>query len=545
MTSAVEQLQSGFDSWRATTLKPLRFPVFRALWLATMAAYFGAVIQTVGAAWHMTSMGVSADWVAYVQAASLLPTVLLALPAGALADTGDRRVLMLIAQIFGAAASVLLVATALFSAIGPVVLLVFTLLIGCAAALAQPAWQAAVGDLVERDDLPAAIGLNALAFNAARSLGPAIGGAIVALVGAVGAFAVNAFSYLALIGVLAGWKAPKPADTLPPEPIGRAIMSGIRYALLSPALLSLFARGALFGLCASSVLALLPLVARDKLDGGPLTYGVLLGGFGLGSMAAALFTARTRQWMSSQRLVGACTLAYGVMAIFLTLSPFVALSMAILAVAGAAWILALATISTCVQMSCPRWVVGRCVAMGQVATLGGLTAGAIVWGTIATHADLEPALIASGLALLATLLLAGALPIPNTDALDWSVGAPYPIARPGVTIDPRSGPIIVTIEYRIARDSADAFLRAIHEVGRIRQRDGARRWSIAQDLDDPEIWRERYQSPTWTEHLRRVSRVTAADQALRESVLQFHEGPPPAIKRMLERPPGATPIAEQ
>jgi MFS family permease len=541
---AVEQLQSGFDSWRATTLRPLRFPVFRALWLATMTTYFGTMVQTVGAAWQMTSMGVSADWVAFVQAAALLPTVLLALPAGALADIGDRRSLMLIAQIFGAVASAALVAAALLSTLNPIILLVFTLLIGCAGAMAQPSWQAAVGDLVERDDLPAAIGLNALAFNAARSVGPAVGGAIVAFVGAVGAFAVNAVSYLALIAVLAGWKAPKPADTLPPEPIGRAIMSGIRYALLSPALMSLFARGALFGLCASSVLALLPLVARDKLGGGPLVYGVLLGGFGLGSMAAARFTARARQLMSSQHSVGACTLVYGVMVMLLTLSASTLLSVTMLAIAGAAWILALATIGTCVQMSCPRWVVGRCVAMGQVATLGGLTGGAILWGVVATHAGLAPALIASGMALIATLLLASALPIPDTDSLDWSAGTPHPIAVPGVTIDPRSGPIIVTIEYRIRREYADAFLRAIHEVGRIRQRDGARRWSIAQDLDEPEIWRERYQSPTWTEHLRRVSRVTAADQAVRDSVLQFHEGSPPAVKRMLERPPGATPIAE-
>jgi hypothetical protein len=232
------------------------------------------------------------------------------------------------------------------------------------------------------------------------------------------------------------------------------------------------------------------------------------------------------------------------MVMLLTLSASTLLSVTMLAIAGAAWILALATIGTCVQMSCPRWVVGRCVAMGQVATLGGLTGGAILWGVVATHAGLAPALIASGMALIATLLLASALPIPDTDSLDWSAGTPYTIAVPGVTIDPRSGPIIVTIEYRIRREHADAFLRAIHEVGRIRQRDGARRWSIAQDLDEPEIWRERYQSPTWTEHLRRVSRVTAADQAVRDSVLQFHEGSPPAVKRMLERPPGATPIAE-
>jgi MFS family permease len=538
---AIERLQSGFESWRLVTLGPLRFPVFRALWAATMAAYFGAVIQTVGAAWQMTTLSASPDWVAYVQAASLAPTVLFALPAGALADTSDRRLLMLVAQAFGAVASLLLVCVALFGAVTPVNLLVFTMLIGCAAALAQPSWQAAVGDLVERDTLPAAIGLNALAFNAARSLGPAIGGAVVAAIGAVGAFALNAVSYLGLIAVLLGWKPPKHADTLPPEPILRAIMSGIRYTLLSPALLNLYARGALFGLCASSVLALLPVIARDQLAGGPLTYGVLLGGFGVGSMCATLFTARLRQMMTAQRLVGICTAAYGLATLLLAASTSILLSMLALAIAGAAWIISLATIATSVQLSCPRWVVGRCVAMGQVAMLGGLTIGSVFWGVFAAHGGLTAALVASGALLLATLLLAQALTIPTTDELDWSAVA-YPVAAPGVTVDPRSGPVIVTIEYRIPRARAGAFLTAMHDVGRIRQRDGARRWSIAQDIDDPEIWRERYQSPTWTEHLRRVSRVIAGDQAVRDSVIQFHVGEAPTINRMLERPPGAAPL---
>jgi MFS family permease len=540
---AIEQIQSGFESWAAATWGPMRFGMFRALWAATVASYFGAVIQTVGAAWQMTTLGVGADWVAFVQAASLAPIVLFALPAGALADIGDRRALMLVAQVLGAAASLTLVVVALTSAVSPAMLLMFTLLIGCAAALAQPAWQAAVGDLVDRERLPAAIALNALGFNAARSLGPAIGGAVVAAIGAVGAFALNALSYFGLIGVLLFWKAPRPVEALPPEPIGRAIMSGLRYAMLSPPLVALFARGALFGLCASSVLALLPLIARDSLGGGPLTYGLLLGGFGVGSMAAALMTARARQLTTAQRLVGACTATYAAMSALLALSPFLAFSVLVLAIAGGAWILVLATIGTCVQMSCPRWVVGRCVAMGQVATIGGLAGGSALWGVVAAHVGVQATLLISAGVLAATLLIARALPVTDPQDADWSA-APHQVTPPHAGIDGRAGPIVVTIAYRIPEAQAEAFLRAIHAVGRVRQRDGARRWSIAQDLDDPEIWRERYQSPTWTEHLRRVSRVTAVDMIVRDSVLQFHQGPPPQMTRMVERPPGAAPLGQ-
>lgn len=535
MARAIEQLQSGFESWRAATWAPMRFGIFRALWLATVASYFGAVIQTVGAAWQMTTLGVSADWVAFVQAASLAPIVLFALPSGALADIGDRRLLMLIAQVFGAVASLALVAVALFASVTPLGLLGFTLLIGCSSALAQPAWQAAVGDLVDRERLPAAIALNALAYNAARSLGPAIGGAVVAAVGAVGAFAINAASYFGLTGVLLAWKARRSTEYLPPEPLGRAIVSGLRYAALSPTLVALFARGAMFGLCASSVLALMPLIARERLGGGPLIYGLLLGGFGIGSTIAALLTAHARQRLSAHRLVGMCTLLYAAATLLVAASGWLPFSIFTLAIAGGAWILALATIGTSVQLSCPRWVVGRSVALGQVATIGGMSGGAIIWGVVAAHGGIQIALITSATCLLATLLLARLLPIVDTDDTDWSA-APYAVNAPHTEIEARRDPIVVTVEYRIPAEHSDEFLRAIHRVGQVRRRDGARRWSIAQDLDDPEIWRERYHSPSWTEHLRRVSRVTATDKLAHESVLRFHRGPGPIMLRMVERP---------
>lgn len=536
-------LQAGFESWRAATLSPLQFKSFRALWLASIGAYFGTVVQTVGASWHMTTLGVTAEWVAYVQTASLAPIVVLALPAGALADTSDRRTLMLWAQVLGVIAALALVAVALLGLVTPFLLLLFTVLLGCASALYQPAWQASVSDLIDRPRLPAAIALNALAYNAARSLGPALGGVIVAAGGAAAAFAFNAVSFLGLTGVVAFWRAPKTADTLPPEPIGRAVMSGIRYAMLSRTLTAIFARGALFGLCASSVLALMPLIAKDRLGGGPLTYGLLLGGFGVGSMAAALLTANVRQAMSAQRLVDVSTIAFGVATIMLAMSPSTTIIVLLLMIAGAAWIWVLATIGACVQMSCPRWVVGRGVAMGQISSLGGLAAGSAIWGVAATHLGLQPAILASGVALLATLLLARLMPLPDTEGFDFTLSDLYKVPAPGAPLDPRSGPIVVTIEYRIPLSQSAEFLTAVHELGRVRQRDGARRWSVSQDLDDPELWHERYQSPTWTEHLRRVSRLTVADQAIRERVLGLHQGDP-TVRRLLERPAGADPIGE-
>jgi MFS family permease len=191
---------------RQPMLAPLRYPVYRSIWLATLASNFGGLIQAVGAAWMMTTLTSSAGMVALVQASITLPIMVFSLAAGAIADSFSRRGVMLTAQLFMLAVSVVLAATAWLELLNPWLLLGFTFLIGCGTALNNPAWQASVGDLVPRHDLPAAVALNSVGFNLTRSVGPAIGGAIVAAAGAAAAFAVNAVSYFALIFVLSRWR---------------------------------------------------------------------------------------------------------------------------------------------------------------------------------------------------------------------------------------------------------------------------------------------------------------------------------------------------
>ena len=253
-----------------TALSPMRYPVFRSVWIASLVSNFGALIQSVGASWLMISIAQSADMVALVQASIALPIMLLSLVAGALADNRDRRVVMLGAQCFMLVVSVVLAACASAGWITPWLLLLFTFLIGCGAAFSAPAWQASVGDMVPRTELPGAVALNSLGFNIARSVGPAIGGAIVAAAGAAAAFAVNAASYVALIVVLARWRPVRAAEILPRESLGVAMAAGIRYVSMSPAIRTVLLRSAIFGTGASGLLALMPLVAKDLLGGGPL-----------------------------------------------------------------------------------------------------------------------------------------------------------------------------------------------------------------------------------------------------------------------------------
>ena len=253
-----------------SAMSPFRFPVFRSVWFASTLSNLGGLIQSVGAAWMMTSIAESADMVALVQTSITLPIVLLSLIAGAMADNLDRRKVLLGAQIFMLIVSIGLSVCAWTGVITPWLLLTFTFLIGCGAAFNGPAWQASVGDMVPRAHLAGAVTLNSMGFNIARSVGPAIGGAIVAAAGTAAAFAVNVFSYIGLIVVLARWRPPVHPQLLPRETLGIAVAAGIRYVAMSPNIRKVLARSIVFGVGASSIMALMPLIAKHLVAGGPL-----------------------------------------------------------------------------------------------------------------------------------------------------------------------------------------------------------------------------------------------------------------------------------
>ena len=397
-----------------SALSPLRYPVFRNVWAASTLSNLGGLIQSVGASWLMISIANSADMVALVQASMSLPVVLLSLIAGAMADNFDRRKMMLGAQLFMLTVSVALMVCAWTGLITPWLLLVFTFAIGSGGAFNAPAWQASVGDMVPRAELPGAVALNSLGFNIARSLGPAIGGIIVAAAGAAAAFAVNALSYTALIAVLARWRPSLTPRSLPRETLGLAIAAGVRYVAMSPAIRTVLLRSAVFGIAAAAVMALLPVVAKFLLGGGPLTYGLLLGAFGLGAVAGAVGNARLRQVLSTESIVRWASIAFAVAAAIVGLSSSLLVTMAGLVVAGAGWLLALATFNVAVQMSAPRWVVARALSLYQMAAFSGLAAGSWLWGEFAAGVSIGAALLTASVVMLACAAL-GTLAAPGAN----------------------------------------------------------------------------------------------------------------------------------
>lgn len=521
---------------RASAFVPFRHVTFRSLWLATLASNLGGLIQAVGAGWLMATISTSSDMVALVQAATTLPIMIFSLASGALADSFDRRSIMLVAQTLMMVVSLALAVFAFTDFMSPWLLLTFTFLIGCGTALHNPSWQASMGDIVPREDLPAAVTLNSMGFNLMRSVGPAVGGMIVAIAGAAAAFVVNALSYIALIRALALWKPERAPRVLPREPFGTAISAGLRYVAMSPNLLKVLFRSFMFGLAAISVLALLPLVARDLVQGGAFTYGILLGCFGVGAIGGALLNGHIRESWRNEAIVRASFLGFAVSVALLGISRNFWFSCLALLPAGACWVMALSLFNVTVQLSTPRWVVGRALALYQTATFGGMAAGSWLWGVVAEAYGTDQGLIVSGIVLVIGALIGLRYTLPefgtlNLDPLDR-------FSEPALRLDlrSRSGPIMIMIDYEIAQQDVGTFLEAMADRRRIRIRDGARQWSLLRNLENPRIWTETYHVPTWVEYVRHHQRRTKADAAVVDRLQALHRGSePPRVHRMIER----------
>jgi MFS family permease len=520
--------------------EPLREPVFRRIWSASVLSNFGQLILGVGAAWEMTRLTSSASLVALVQTALMLPLMLVAVPAGAVADMFDRRKIAMLGLGFSVACGALLTTLAWLGLTSPWMLLGFCSLIGAGVALYSPSWQASISEQVPPPQLPAAIALGSISYNFARSFGPALGGLIVLAAGAKAAFAVNTVCYLPLLAAFFLWKRRHLPSRLPPERIDRAIVSGGRYALHSGPVRTVLVRAFMFGLAGASASALAPLIAKDLLAGDASTYGVLLGSSGVGAVVGALMVSRVREHLSNEAATRILALASGLAIILVGLSHSLPLTCAGLFLAGAGNILTIALFNISVQLASPRWVTARALSLFSSALTGGIAIGAVLWGVAANGASVQVALIASGAALCATPLLAFLFPLPETgvDGVEAIELDHEPEVAMALTL--RSGPVVIEVDYLVHPDQARPYYDAMLRVQRTRMRNGAFNWSISRDIADPGLWTERYQFPTWGDYLRMRDRFTQADLAAQSAAQAFIlDGAPKRVRRRLERPFGS------
>ncbi len=513
------------DKSKTSLLAPLGIPAFRAIWSANLVSNLGTLVQSVAAAWLMTGLTTSTTLVGLVQTAATLPVFLVGLPAGALADIVDRKHLLFWSQTWMLAMAALLSGLAFLGHITPHSLLALTFAIGLGAAISLPAWQATVQDLVPKPWVPAAVSLNAISFNVARAFGPALGGLLVATAGAAFAFLANAASFVAVLLAVSLWK-PEPA---PPrkhtEDIASAIRAGLRYLLHAPRLQAPIARAAIYNLCAGSVWALLPLFARDVVRTNATGYGLLLGAFGLGSILSALTAPHLRSRFQLDRILLSggllCATAYAGLAF----TKDIRLAALLLFLAGGAWVGVFINFNVAVQTAVPAWVRGRALSFYLLTFQGTLALDGALWGWLAGRVGTAEcfALAAGGLVL--GLLGIRFFPLTSHDAVDLNRPVDWPYAHDHVTSDPDDGPVLVTVEFFIAPENAGTFRTLMRQLREQRLRDGARRWRLYHDMENPDRFVELFRLDSWADHLLQVDRFTMDDLQLRATIFALHQGP--------------------
>lgn len=530
----------GHDRSSGGTFAPLREPVFRTIWSASLLSNVGQLILGVGAAWEMTRLTPSPGMVALVQSALMLPLMLVALPAGALADMFDRRRIAMAGLAFSMICATILTLLAWAGYSTPWMLLAFCALIGAGVALYSPAWQASISEQVGAHHLPAAIALGTISYNLARSFGPAIGGVIVLAAGAHAAFAVNAIGYLPLFIAFYLWRRRQLPSRLPPEQMHRAIVSGARYALHAAPIRTVLVRAFLFGLAGASAIALAPLIAKQLPGGDAGIFGLLLGASGVGAVGGALLVGPCRDRWGTQHTVTILALLGGAAIALAGYSRSVPLTCLALFMAGGANILTIALLNVAVQLAAPRWVTARALSLFSSALTGGIAIGAAFWGWVAGQISVDGALYLSGLAM-ATLPIVGlALPLPNINEAGVEPFLLDNEPQVGMALTRRSGPIIIEIDYVVDPARARDFYGAMMQVQRTRLRNGGFNWSLSRDIADPALWTERYQCPTWGDYLHMRDRFTQADRDVQHHATSFHREPGDLrVRRRLERPLGS------
>ena len=493
------------------TLAPLAVPAYRRMWLAAVVSHLGTFLQMTAAPWLMLELTGSAFLVSLVTAFLLLPRLLLTLPAGALADVVDRRTLLIVGNLMGSAAVGTMAVLAAGDRLGVLGILLLTLALGSGSAVAMPAFQTMVPDLVPRSLLPQAITLNSGAFNVARAVGPAIGGAMIAAGLVSLSFGLNAASFLVVVAVL--FTLPRDqVDSVvaSPRSVARATAVGVRYARFTPAIRLLLVLSGLFATTAASVQALLA-PATVELGLGGTGFGVLWGVFGVGALVGVVGRERARIWLGS-RMIPVSMITFGVGGVVFGLAPVPVLAAAGLLVTGVAWVWVLITLNATVQLLAPTWVRSRVVSLYAL-VVGLQPVGALLAGALAERTGAGPAIAVTTTITLLAGVMATRLDIPVLGEIDEPRSAGLEVLQELADADVR-GAVVVARTWCVHPEDVDEMLATLRQARGIRRRTGARAWTLHRDAIEPGVFTEIVHYVDWEEHLLQRTRLDTDDLAV-------------------------------
>jgi MFS family permease len=380
---------------------PLKQSTYRSFWIASLISNLGTWMHEVGAGWLMTELDASPQMVSAVRTAMATPIVLLAIPAGVLADRIDRRRLLLITQALLLSATATLAALTATGVVTSWLLLALTFAIGLGLTLHVPTWQASIPELVPRKQLTRAIALGSISFNLARAIGPAVAGALVAVTGSWIAFSFNACSFAGVIVVLLLWRRDRSESTRGLS-FRRSMYQGLRYAFRTVGMRHVLIRVGLFVLPASALWGLLPLVARERLQWGADGFGVLVTCVGAGAVLAAKFLPALLHRFGREITLSLAMAVYaaGLFAIGTFTRPLIVLPATLLM--GCGWMVSLTTLNTAAQTTLAGRMRARGMSIYLTAMALSMSSGSLLWGSVAEAIGIGPTQQIAAVGLLIT-----------------------------------------------------------------------------------------------------------------------------------------------
>jgi MFS family permease len=382
------------------SLALLRTRRFGTFWFATLLSNIGTWAQQVAQPWLLLSLGASAYLIGLDAFAMSAPVFLLTLVGGVLADRADRRRVITLFQSLQMLCPVLVVALLLAGAVEPWMVIVLSLVIGVTDALSMPSYQSIAPSIVERAQIPAAIALNSTQFNLSRILGPTLAGLLMAGVGAAGAYAVSAASYLPFI-LVALWILPPGAAAPAAASGGRAPFAGIAEIAREPAL-----RGALLTALATSafcapLITFCPVLVKEALHGDIGHFSTAVGAFGAGGLLGGLALLAIDPRRDRRPMSSALALAYAAVVALCALAPWAWALPPLFALAGAAMTASNASANALLQSVAPARIRGQTVSLFMLAMRGGVALGGLATGLLAGSLGVREALLLDALAALA------------------------------------------------------------------------------------------------------------------------------------------------
>jgi predicted MFS family arabinose efflux permease len=501
-------------------------PAFAIVWTASTCALIGIAMYDTASGWLMTTFDLNPFDVSLLHTATTLPIFLFTLPAGAIADVVDPRRMIIAVSYAIAALMAIFAAVVTLDFVSPALLLLTTFVLSAAWSLNTPAWLSIIPQLVPKPVMPAAMAAHSVGYNLSRTLGPALGGFIIARYGAAAPLWVFVAANLAVIAALIWWRAPgRQRASLPAERLSSALRTGLRHTANNRLLWATLVRTLAIYPFSAAYWGLLPLIAR-RTGQGAEHYGILLSAISVGAILGSLGHAKLRRKFGADRLVAAGTILTAFALALFAVAEGLPLVLCACLLAGVAWVNNLTCLYTSAQNVLPDWVRGRGLAVFLTVIYGTMTLCSAAWGEVAARSGLSTALLIAAGGAIVAIPLTWRWKLQQGASLDLSPSQHWSLPQTREEIDNDRGPVLVKIEYRIDPKDGPAFVHALDELGFERRRDGAFAWGIFEDAGDLGRYEEAYLIESWLELMHLRERVTNADRVLEDGIREMLVAPP-------------------